>query len=147
MAKFPNNPQIRWPLILDRFELEFAAHDGYLMWMVDFIRSLLTCRGVEQLFPGSSHFSLLISRWHEDIETGPPFVWVSVDQRGVFTLGLVKEKNEKQIVVRHRVESAIKSLRVLLKQLGIRLGPPHREQPPNNAYRRVWLFFHDGRWS
>jgi hypothetical protein len=146
-VELPGNPQSQWPRILDTFELLFAAHAGHMMWMVDFIRALLTCRGVEQLYPGSSVYSLVVSRWHEGLQDGPPFVGISVDQCGVFTLNLVKEWGSEQVVVRRRVASAVKALRVFVRQLGVHLGPPRREQPPPEAIRRVWLVFPGDRWE
>ena len=85
--KLPGNPRTQWPIILDTFELTFAGYDGYMMWMVDFIRALLTCRGIEQVYPGSSMYSLVVSRWHEDHQDGP-IRRNQCGQGGVFTLRL-----------------------------------------------------------
>jgi hypothetical protein len=135
----------RWPKILDMFELYFAANEGHLMWMVDFIRAVLTCRGVEQLYPESSLHSLLVSRWPEGFQLGSPFVSVRVDKQGTFRLTLQTREGGEQVLERRRLASAVKALRVLVRQLGVRLGPPHDERPPAGFIRRAWVFFPEGR--
>jgi hypothetical protein len=146
-VNLPDDPHSRWSRILDKFEWWFAAYDGYMMWMVDLIRALMTCRGVEHLYPGSSHYRLRVSRWREGPQARPPLVSVSVDRQGTFTLTLVTERHTQRVLVRQRVASAVKAVRVLVRQFGVRLGPPRREQPPPEAVRRVWLVFPGGRWN
>lgn len=146
-VKLPGTPETQWPYILDTFELSFAAYDGYMMWMVDLIRALLSCKGIENVYPGSSLYSLVLSRWHSGIESGPPFLGVSVDKAGIFTVNLMEHWERDEVVVRRRVDSAVKAVRVFMRRLGVRLGPPSREHVPDGFVRRSWLFFPGGRLS
>ena len=145
--ELPDDPRAQWPVILDTFELTFAANDGYLMWMVDLIRALLTCRGIERVYPGSSMCSLTLRR-PADHQFDAPSVAISVDKAGVFTIVLVEPaKGPAQTVERRRVDSAVKAVRVFLRRLGVRLGPPAREAVPPGFIRRGWLFFPGGRFG
>lgn len=147
VMKLPGTPETQWPDILDTFELTFAAYDGYLMWMVDLIRALLSCKRIDEVYPGSSLNSLLMSRWHPDLQAGPPFVGVRVNEAGIFTVTLTENDERREVVERRHAASAVKAVRVFLRRLGVRLGPPIRERVPDGFIRRGWLFFPGGRLS
>jgi hypothetical protein len=79
------------------------------------------------------------------LEEEVPMVMVTVDKQGPFSISRNRMDGSENVIVRHRVESAVKAVRVQVRQLGVRLGPPVHEQPPAAAVRRFWLFFPGGR--
>jgi hypothetical protein len=135
----------RWEQLLDTFEREFAAYDGHLMWMADFIRAVMTCRGYDQLCPGTSHATVFITRLADgSVQPDSPHVCVSVDRFGVFTLSRTASDGRGQVEVRRSVQAALKTFRVQVRYLGIRLRAPHREHTVETT-RRLWVFFEGGR--
>ena len=143
----PGTPQTEWPQVLECYEWDWAPDHGYLMWMVELIRLMRSCKGIDKLYPGTSLFSLLVSRWHEGLQAGPPFLSIHLGKHGVFELKLCLETYAEPPIYRQFAGPALKEIRRLVRRLGVRLGPPRREPQPPLAYRWVWVVVPGGRWN